>query len=571
MEAKAKGKKSKLIIYIIPFVILLCSIIFRYWFFSKKIKYNYQGNMKEELFISIDFGNSKSSFAYNFGRNKKIVRGNIRSVPSIVILNKKNYSGKNYGTKSINSISNYDEEEMNKIIYIDNLKLSLFNMINQENNVTNVNSTTSFETSKAIIEYLKLFSDEIVKEINAQGTKYVKEAINWIITAPRFWDDYTKMNLINLAKEAGMINIELALDSEVASISVLNDKIIRDELKKNGKKFLLIDLGDHKIDISLNEIINNNIKELTIPLGGKLGSMNINNDLMKVVEEVFGKETLDKVKENQFDEYLQTLKGLEDIKKKYKENSSDYYETYAKFERKPTFFDKIKIIIYWVKRTKYFKEFNYGNYTIKIDDIKIYFPGKLIEDIIQRRVNEIIDYIKSINMYIKNYDYIVLTGGFANCGIFVNTFRKNFKNVHILSNQEYSVLEGALIYLNNKQRIYSIVSYNTYGIKINNSSNDLEILVKKGDIINSDFHIRKLIDNNSIESDFMIFNFYKSSNEKISEKDYFGTLEINLSDYNSKEINLILLIRFNTHLQIDVKDAITYKKVKFSFVNNSFK
>ena len=64
---------------------------------------------------------------------------------------------------------------------------------------------------------------------------------------------------------------------------------------------------------------------------------------MKVVEEVFGKETLDKVKENQFDEYLQTLKGLEDIKKKYKENSSDYYETYAKFERKPTFFDKIKI------------------------------------------------------------------------------------------------------------------------------------------------------------------------------------------------------------------------------------
>ena len=122
MEAKAKGKKSKskLIVYIIPFIILLCPIIFRYWFFSKKIKYNYKGNMKEELFISIDFGNSKSSFAYNFGRNKKIIIGSLRSVPSIVILNKKNYSGKNYGTKSINSISNYDEEEMNKIIYIDN-------------------------------------------------------------------------------------------------------------------------------------------------------------------------------------------------------------------------------------------------------------------------------------------------------------------------------------------------------------------------------------------------------------------------------------------------------------------
>ena len=174
-------------------------------------------------------------------------------------------------------------------------------------------------------------------------------------------------------------------------------------------------------------------------------------------------------------------------------------------------------------------------------------------------------------MKIKDYDYIVLTGGFANCGIIVNTFRKNFKNVHILSNQEYSVLEGALIYLNNKQRISSIVSYNTYGIKINNSSNDIEILVKKGDIINSDFCIRKLIDINSIGSDFMSFNFYKSPNENISEKDYFGTLVINLSEYNSKEINLILLIRFNTYLQIDVNDSITHKKVKFSIVNHVHK
>ena len=214
MEAKTKGNKSKLIICTIPFIILIVSIIFGYRFFSKKNKYNIQHNIKEELFISIDFGNSKSSFAYNFGRNKKIIRGNLRSVPSIVILNKKNYSGKNYGTKSIISISKYDEKEMNKIIYIDNLKLSLFNMLNQENN-TNLNSTISFETSKAIIEYLKLFSDEILKEINALGSKYLKGEINWIITAPRFWDDYDKMNLINLAKEAGMINIELALESEV--------------------------------------------------------------------------------------------------------------------------------------------------------------------------------------------------------------------------------------------------------------------------------------------------------------------------------------------------------------------
>ena len=562
---------AKFMIYslLLPLLVLIVSIIL-FWNSSKSLKHNYNNNIKEELFISIDFGNSKSGFAYNFGRNNKIILGNLRSVPSIVILNKNDYTGKNYGTKSVNSISNYDDEEMNKIIYFDNLKILLYNMIHQENNTIN-NSFTFFEIEKAIIEYLKFFSDDIIKEINSLGPKYSKEEINWIITTPRFWDDYTKINLINFAKEAGMVNIELALDSEVAAISVLNDKIIKNDLKQTGKKFLLIDLGDYKIDISLNEIIDKNIKELAPPLGGNFGSMNINNDLMKVVENVFGKEIMDKAKEKQFDEYLQILKGIEEIKKKYKENSSDYYETYAKFERQTTFLDTLKKAKSWFFRQKYFKEVKYDNYTIKLDEFKIFLPGKLIEDIIQKRVNDIINYIKSINVYIKNYDYIALTGGFSNCRILVNEFRKNFRNVHILSNQENSVLEGALIYLNNKQKIYSTISYYSYGMGINDKN--IELLVKKGDIIHSDFYFRKLLDNNSTKSDFMCFNFYKSSNQKVEEKDYFGTLEINLSEYknnNDEKICLNLLIRFNTYFQIDVFDSNTNKKIKFSFDRKNY-
>ena len=113
-----------------------------------------------------------------------------------------------------------------------------------------------------------------------------------------------------------MINIELALESEVAAISVLNDKIITENNKREGKIFLLIDLGNSKIDISLNEIIDNNIKQLAMPFGGNFGSMNINNDLIKVIKNVLGNQTIEKAKENQLDEYLQIMKDLEDIEKK---------------------------------------------------------------------------------------------------------------------------------------------------------------------------------------------------------------------------------------------------------------
>ena len=109
-----------------------------------------------------------------------------------------------------------------------------------------------------------------------------------------------------------------------------------------------------------------------------------------------------------------------------------------------------------------------------------------------------------------------------------------------------------MIFLNNKQKIYSFVSYNTYGIgnfNQNNSTEEIKILIKKGDIINSDFYISKYLDPYPIKSDFMCINFYKSNNEFISKDNFFGTLEIYLAEYkniNPDKFSLNLIIKFNT-------------------------
>lgn len=567
--------KNTYIIIISVFVLIISIFVYK-----SRVKKEYEGTsplVNDQLYISIDFGNYKSIYAYNFDNDDKIIQGQMRKIPSIIILNKSDYKGKNFGKSSVSSISNYDEDEFNKIIYFDNLK-KLLEIINNNGNNTNTTDRNFCQSSKAVIEYLRLLSDEIMKEINSlKNNNYLKEEVNWIINAPRIWDDNAKMNLINLAKEAGMYNVELALDSEVASLSVLNDKIIDNKLKTNGKIFLLVDLGDYKVDISLNKIENNNINQLTEPLGGYFGSRNINEDLMKIIEKVFGKEIIENAKEKQFDEYLLTLNNLEEVKKKYKKNSTKSYEVYAKFDRKNSFWDNLKYKgIYILKKLKIkemFREFKYENYSIKYDENKIYLPDNLIEKIINYRINEIINYIKSKVIFIKKYDYIVLTGGFSNNPILVNEFRNNFKNVRVLSNQENSVLEGSLIYIKNKKRINSIISYNTYGFKIplnekdNKTDSEISILIKKGEVLTSDFYIIKTMSIKSKE-DYFCVDFFKSSNEKLTSDDYFGTLKIDLTNYKEiypDKIALKFLFRFNTYLELDILFLKTQSKMKFHF------
>ena len=576
-KKKEKKKKLKFLYYILLFIsifILMFSIkpiIFRLFGTHNDNNQSLYAYIADEPYVSIDFGNSKSSYAYKLGKNNDTIHGQKKSVPSIVILNKDNLNGKNFGQKSISSMSNYNEDEISKIIYMNNLKMLINNITKEDNDI---NKEQYLIASKAIVEYLRLFKDEIIKEINTYNYTYDKEEINWIITAPRIWDDYTKMNLINFAKEAGMDKVQLALESEVAALSIFNATIVDEKLKKKGKIFLLIDLGDYTIDITLNEIVNNNdIKVLSMPMGDSLGSMNINKDLMEIIENILGKESINKVKELKFDDYLLTLKGLEDLKKTYKKNSKEYYDVYAKFDRETNFINKIKDLFYYISNLfsgrKNFYLYTYDNCTIKFNGNTISFPDKLIEKIIQKRVYEIINYIKSKLNDIKKFDYIILTGGYSNNGILIEEFRKNFNNnVYILSNQEYSVLEGFINYFDHKKKIHSIVSYNTYGI---GKDDKIEILKKKGDIIEYNFVIKKSIKIIPNKDDYFCIDFYKSINDSLSNDDYFGTLKIDLTEYHNfknDKIFLNLIIHLNTHLQIDVHDSKNYKKIKSSFVKN---
>jgi molecular chaperone DnaK (HSP70) len=234
--------------------------------------------------------------------------------------------------------------------------------------------------------------------------------------------------------------------------------------------------------------------------------------------------------------------------------------------------------------------FEYHNYTIKLDNYKVYIPGQLIKEVINNSVNEIIKYIaKVIDAYsIYKIDHIILTGGFSNCKILINEFRKKFNNIHIsvLVNQENSIIKGALLYTFNKNKIRSRISQNNYGIEINKIMNDNEVcrkiikshngvkycqkiepLIKRGDKFSYDYSIQKIINPYLKNQDEININFYKTQYKDINDFDYFGTFKIRLTESikNKNGIKLKILIDFNTYFNINAYDL--FKSTKF---NSSF-
>ena len=117
---------------------------------------------------------------------------------------------------------------------------------------------------------------------------------------------------------------------------MIHDKSMDAKIFKEGNIYMLLDIGEYKLDITINHIIDSfrNIKIISGSIGDTFGSMNINNDLIDKIKLIMGNDTLKNAKEKNLGEYLETLSDIENIKKKFNGNEKNNFEIYAKFERK---------------------------------------------------------------------------------------------------------------------------------------------------------------------------------------------------------------------------------------------
>ena len=110
-----------------------------------------------------------------------------------------------------------------------------------------------------------------------------------------------------------MKDVIIALEPEAASLMMYKDNSIDEKNKQKGQIFMLIDAGGYTVDITINEIVDTkgNLKQLSPPYEGALGSMNINNDIIDMIEQVYGKQFVDEIKENDYETWQSILDSIE--------------------------------------------------------------------------------------------------------------------------------------------------------------------------------------------------------------------------------------------------------------------
>ena len=462
-----KNIKNYKYLYIIGFIILIiaCGIPLIYILFKPKkkdikilddeeneifIEDNNEEilNKKYKAIISIDFGSSFSGFSIAYGENA--IESKLENIqPTTIVIVKNNLTGYRYGYDAENFMNEPRSEEY---IYFDRIKTKLdLKFVNDVQSKIYIDSKypLNYKINLRIIikEYLRLFSDDALKYYNNKGdTHYNKNDIKWVVTVPAIWNEYGKQFMRNCAKKAGMNNIIIALEPEAASLTMFKDDIVEKEFKEKGKIFMLIDTGGYTLDITINKIIdeNGNLKQLSPPSGGAYGSMNINDYLIKLVEEVFiiiflyffinkksmiiyvevllfifyifilwfinhSKEKIDDLRENRYDLWKITLDSIENKKKELKNDGSD--SPNYKIDIRLDNICKKGYIDWIFGNKKCVKEISYGK--VEFDNKYLYVPKDIMKKILLKNIDKIIQHIRKLINEFQKIDLLVLTGGFA--------------------------------------------------------------------------------------------------------------------------------------------------------------
>ena len=539
---------------------------------------------KKELkkpIIGIDFGSSYSGFS--FGIDKETIETKYENIePTILVIEKETRKGYKYGNEADNFMSN---GRNNNYIYFDRIKTKLDPKL-ANNDQSEIYIEASFPRNykmplKLVIkEYLRLFSDNILNYVNLKGKSYSKDDIQWVITVPAIWNDYGKQLMVECSRKAGMHDISIALEPEAASLTMFNDNIVEKDLKEKGIKFMLIDAGGYTIDITLNEIVDNhgNLKQLSPPSGGAFGSMNINKDLINLVEEMFGKEKIDYLREYRFDLWKITLDSIEKKKKEIKNDGSDA----DAFKIDTRFEENVCTSIY-----KCEKETSYGS--VKFNNNYLEIPREVMKYIILKNINPIIKHIKYLFEKFQNIkiDVLILTGGFSNCKILIDEIYKIFKNYKILSKPETSVMKGAVLYGIDPNKIISrktpyTIGLSTYSYHIPGTECKEKIVIdsnifceyfdifkRKGDDIkNNEYIIKSYIPLYSIQTGVKFILYYSTSDNPIyiDKKNVKKIAEFGLvmkeTDRKLEERIATCKMVFSSSITVSAKNVLSGEEVK---------
>ena len=516
-----------------------------------------------DIIIGIDFGSAFSGYSYTIKNVITKIKSN-KKFPSDIILSRKLQNGLIYSKSASITMTNYNQKELRKILYISSIKT----IIESKNETLNDNlcyyypSDIYLNITKDISSYFTMFKNIIMNEIQESNN----EKILWVIAIPSNWDEFQKQMMVKSLKDSNINNIKLIYESDAASLSIYNDKYIDNEYKKKDNIFLLIDLGASSATFSVNKFEDKEgtIKHLYTNVKNNIGTNYVIEEIINIFTHLLLDSNLDNIKSSYPGDWIKFLKDINKaIEDTYNLNGIEIFEIANIFGIKDDlyyFYDDVR-------------------YNIKFNNFYIIIPSNLIGKIISKSIDKIKSSLEQIISELKKnkikLNYLILTGGFSQNKIIKEEIGKYAKekslSIQSFTSYQNAISKGCVIYGINPECLSPKKCPINLGI-FNFIKNEMEILIKKGEEIKSEINIVKYIkpqlENQKVIQIFVYLTDKEIKDGKDLKKYLFGRVLIKMNKYYE---NIKLTIKYDTHINFSAFDCIKeeYIYTEFQFFNNN--
>jgi molecular chaperone DnaK (HSP70) len=545
--------------------------------------------------VGIDFGTSRSGFAYAFVDDKKIVVNTIwpdQAVPYPKTASHILYSSEgkvaawgNEARTQLASLRKKNEEGDYSYFYGFKMAMHSEPIAPAADLVIRDSRGKTFKLLDVIADYLRQLKVYLLNEINSatNGTLRSGELL-WCLSIPAIWTDAEKHMMRVAAGMAGLIRAgedeRLLLVSEPEAAAVHCQEREKAQLLI-GTRYMVIDCGGGTVDITAYEVVKDGLKELISGGGGAFGSTYIDKDFFQYLKTRITPEALELFHDTEPLDFIELMSTWERLKCNYDHRKNDqvmYFGIQAKL---------------WKMLNREFPESLERLRTIQGgEDELIHLSRETILSLFTPTLDRLVESVREqfAKLDAQGCNIIFLVGGFSKSPLLqqriADAFGARVDKIIIPPEPSAAILEGTVAFGLNPSVIRARRSRLTYGCGIEvvydpkidpvgkrveradknkvNCEDRFEVLVRAGEVVPVGHKLTRRYNPLANKQTNLKLPFYatRKMNPRYTDEEgveNIGMIEISLPD-TREGVNRVVEVTLHfgeTEIQISAKDMNT--------------
>lgn len=396
------------------------------------------------LAVAIDFGTSRSGYAYQFVEDKEPNYRNVwpgddnLNYPKTLthLLYSPDATVEAWGHLAMQKHTELRAQRREEgYLFFEKFKMLLHEGKHRDDEGLYIitNDNTKFYVVRLIADYLRLLKEVALKDIQdgLGGEGLVSENdIRWCLTIPAIWSDESKQIMRRAAQESGLIGdgseeaerLLLVLEPEAAAVHCHEVMRKREELSElsSGTRIMVVDAGGGTLDITAHEVIKGGgLKEIIPGTGGPYGSTYVDKDFREYLNNKFSPEAMEKFEAEWPVDYLKMMnKDWEGVKRGYNPEQDNV-----------TFFE-IPRRLFKILENDYRQVLEKLADEQEGEDAAICLDSKTIEAIFKPTLDKLVAKVEEMFQSLGGCgcDVIFLVGGFSESPLLRKRIKEQFEN-----------------------------------------------------------------------------------------------------------------------------------------------